>query len=156
MKEIEGNLIEMTLKGNFDIIAHGCNCFCTMNSGIAKALRETWSGVYDADCETVSGDYNKLGTMTKYYTAVPYDEKDEKPIEILNCYTQYRYGRDKVYVDYDAITMCMNKIAHEYKDKKIGLPMIGCGLAGGDWNIVRTIIMSRLKGMDVTIVKLKQ
>ena len=34
-KEIEGNLISLALAGNFDVIAHGCNCFCTMQSGIA-------------------------------------------------------------------------------------------------------------------------
>jgi O-acetyl-ADP-ribose deacetylase (regulator of RNase III) len=46
----------------------------------------------------------------------------------------------------------MRKINHQYPRKKIGLPKIGCGLAGGDWNIVRQIIERELIDMDVTIV----
>jgi len=30
--------------------------------------------------------------------------------------------------------------AHEYKGMKIGLPLIGAGLAGGDWNVIEKII----------------
>lgn len=45
MKEIEGDLIQMALNGDFDIIAHGCNCFNTMRSGIAKTIIDTWNGV---------------------------------------------------------------------------------------------------------------
>ena len=41
---------------------------------------------------------------------------------------------------------------HANFGKSIGLPKIGCNLAGGDWNIVREIIRRELKDMDVTIV----
>ena len=46
----------------------------------------------------------------------------------------------------------LKKINHEYKGKRIGLPKIGCGLANGDWNVVKKIIEDRLKDCDVTIV----
>ena len=37
IKYIKGDLIKLAQKGKFDIIAHGCNCFCTMGAGIAIA-----------------------------------------------------------------------------------------------------------------------
>ena len=154
MKEIEGNLVEITLNGEFDVIGQGCNCFNTQNSGIAKSIRDIWSEVYEVDCQTKKGDYNKLGTVSIYHTKTRFD----KPLDIINCYTQYNYGREvgKIYVNYDAVAMCMDKINYFYSGKRLGLPLIGCGLAGGDWNIVKDIIKSRLTDVDVTIVKLKQ
>lgn len=159
MKEVEGNLINMTLNGEFDVIAHGCNCFCTMNSGIASSLRDVWEGIYIIDCQTQKGDYNKLGTYSMFATNINKNtDKDPAILHVLNCYTQFDYGRnkDKIYVNYDAIAMCMDKINHNFKGLKIGLPMIGCGLANGDWNIVKDIIKTRLKDMDVTIVYLNR
>ena len=41
-KEVKGDLIKLTLEGEFDVIAHGCNCFCTMGSGIAVAMKNTF------------------------------------------------------------------------------------------------------------------
>lgn len=52
--------------------------------------------------------------------------------------------------------MCLRKINHQFHDKRIGLPLIGAGLAGGDWNIIEKIIGKELKDMDVTIVKFKK
>ena len=28
-QEIEGDLIKLAQEGKFDVIAHGCNCFCS-------------------------------------------------------------------------------------------------------------------------------
>lgn len=36
MKTIQGNFIHLAQNGEFDLIVHGCNCFCTMGAGIAK------------------------------------------------------------------------------------------------------------------------
>jgi O-acetyl-ADP-ribose deacetylase (regulator of RNase III) len=40
----------------------------------------------------------------------------------------------------------------EFTGKKIGLPLIGAGLAGGDWTIIEKIIEEELEGEDVTVV----
>jgi O-acetyl-ADP-ribose deacetylase (regulator of RNase III) len=47
----------------------------------------------------------------------------------------------------------MRKINHLFKGNTIGLPMIGAGLAGGDWNRIKKIIEEELDAMDVWIVK---
>jgi len=33
MKAIKHNLIHLAHNGEFDLIVHGCNCFCTMGAG---------------------------------------------------------------------------------------------------------------------------
>lgn len=40
MNIVHGDLIQLALAGQFDVIIHGCNCFCTMGAGIAKAIRQ--------------------------------------------------------------------------------------------------------------------
>ena len=75
---------------------------------------------------------------------------------VINAYTQYYYGRNSlashIPLDYDALTLCLRKINYIFKGKHIGLPQIGCGLAGGDWNLVKEIIQKELCDMNITIV----
>ena len=40
MKTTNGNLITKAIKGDFDVIVHGCNCFHNMGGGIAKQVRD--------------------------------------------------------------------------------------------------------------------
>jgi hypothetical protein len=82
------------------------------------------------------------------------------PIIVVNSYTQFRYGPNhadgnKMPVDYDAIRLCMRKINYLFAGKIIGLPKIGAGLAGGDWNIIREIIIEELPRLDICIVNYK-
>lgn len=168
MKIIKGDLIRLAKKGKFDVIAHGCNCFCTQKSGIAKQMvKEFDTDSYNLELNG-KGDCNKLGQIDykKIYEEKEYfggkwvyypDEKEfmtGKSLIIVNCYTQYKYGTDKNYLDYEALTLCMRKINHIFKGKKIGLPWIGCGLAGGDKNKVLDIFVKELMDVDLTIVEL--
>lgn len=142
MKIIQGNLVKAAKQGRFDVIAHGCNCFCTMGSGIAKEIKAVFPRAYAVDCETKKGDKSKLGG----YTVAHYSK-----VDILNCYTQFTYGKG-IHVDYEAIRSCMKRINKQYAGKRVGLPKIGCGLAGGCWGVVLQIIQEELKDCDVTIM----
>jgi O-acetyl-ADP-ribose deacetylase (regulator of RNase III) len=50
----------------------------------------------------------------------------------------------------------MRKINHRFKGKHIGLPKIGAGLAGGDWDRIKKIIQSELTDCIVTVVIYKK
>jgi O-acetyl-ADP-ribose deacetylase (regulator of RNase III) len=152
-KEIEGNLIDMALDGQFDLIGHGANCFCKMGSGIAKEIAARIPDAVRADNETKKRDITKLGNFT--YGRV-FNSMNEITGYILNLYTQYNYGTDSIKVDYEALTLCMRKINNVYKDYTIGLPLICSGLAGGNWNRIKNIIQTELVDMDVTIVHFKK
>jgi O-acetyl-ADP-ribose deacetylase (regulator of RNase III) len=147
MKYLNGDLIQLAKQGMFDVIGHGCNCFHTMGRGIAKSMKEAFPEIDMADKCSRYGDEKKLGT----FTYVDYGN-----VVVLNLYTQYRYGSEKDYIDYGAIRDSMKNIKKRYSGRKIGLPMIGSGLAGGDWSRISEIIEEELDNEDVTIVKYKK
>jgi O-acetyl-ADP-ribose deacetylase (regulator of RNase III) len=152
MKEIQGNLLTLAKEGNFDVIIHGCNCFNTMSGGIAKQIKEHFPSAYAVDMETVKGDVNKLGSFTSstQFTI----EGDE--FKIINAYTQYNFDATSKPFDYEALTLVLRKLNLILKpDARIGLPQIGAGLAGGQWDYILEIIKNELKGRNVTIVYFK-
>lgn len=134
----KGDLLKIARENqNIDVIVHGCNCFKTMNSGIAKQIRAEYPQACGADTQySTKGEKAKLGTYSKC------DSGDG--FEIINGYTQYRYGTDKMHVDYDAIRTLFRTLNSEYKGKVIAFPKIGAGLAGGNWNIIIDIINTEL------------
>ena len=147
LKYVKGDLLQMALDGQFDVIGHGCNCFVNMGKGIAKGIKQKFPEAYRADRQTEKGDKSKLGTITC---------AEQHGIIVVNCYSQYGYGRmfgGGPPVDYEAIRNCMKEIKERFSGKRIGLPLIGCGLAGGDWDIVSEIIATELADENVTIVR---
>ena len=147
MKIINGDLITLAEEGVFDVIIHGCNCLCNMASGIAKTIKDKYPEAYVTDCETTKGDKEKLGQ----YTSVEVGHKNR--FTIVNAYTQYAYTRLDRDVDYDAVKCVFALIKSDFAGKRIGYPLIGAGLAGGDWNVIETIINQELEGEDHTLVK---
>ena len=156
MKYIDGDLLRFCRAGKFDVMAHGCNCHNQMGSGIARQVREQCPEAYMKDRLTIPGDRSKMGTIT--YAEIEPKASRDLAFTCVNMYTQYNYTKDKVDVDYVAVRRCMKKLRGLFFDKKIGLPLIGAGLAGGDWRIIEQIIKEELEDhdMDVTIVRFKQ
>ena len=144
MKTVQGDLIKLALEGQFDVIVHGCNCFCSMGAGIARTIRLTFPEAYEADLKTTSGDKHKPGTIS-------WAKHDA--ITIVNAYTQYHYSGKPPLVDYDAVRSCFKIIKREFSGLRIGYPAIGAGLAGGDWKIISKIIDEELEGEDHTFVE---
>lgn len=133
------NVIPELIAGNYDVFAHGCNCFCTMGAGIAKSLKKQFPTIYAADKKTKNGDKSKLGTI------IPVEIIDNK--YIINAYTQYDYGGMGKNADYKAIKKCMeeiNKFMNDKNLKHLVLPKIGAGLAGGNWDTIERIILETI------------
>ena len=167
---IDGDLITFAKEGKFDVIAHGCNCLSKMGAGIAPQMAKAF-GCDQFEMETWGADISKLGNID-YQTFVLgknsiwnlwYADNDlnEPELTVVNAYTQFSYGRnhsDGVLVpfDYEAFTICMRKINHRFKGKHIGMPKIGAGLAGGNWNRIEHIINTELRDCEVTIVNYKK
>ena len=130
-------------------IIHGCNCFRSFGAGIAKSIKERYPKAYEADLNTGHGDKNKLG----HYSYVKLS--DDKTI--INAYTQYAYGRNKVNADYDAIRKVFILLEEKYRNSNmlIGIPMIGAGLAGGDWEKISAIINNVTPSLNIILYVLK-
>lgn len=147
MNKVYGDLIGMAEHGDFDVIVHGCNCFCTMGAGIAKQIKQHFPEAYDSDCRfSCKGDKKKLG----YFSYAIH-----KNITIVNAYTQYNYS-GKNNADYKAIRSVFRNIKSKFHGKRIGYPLIGAGLAGGDWSIISKIIDEELEGENHTLVIYKK
>jgi O-acetyl-ADP-ribose deacetylase (regulator of RNase III) len=152
-----GDLCQALLDGEVNVIGHQANCFNTMNSGVAKAIKLAFPDAWEADQETVKGDKGKFGDLSlgiHYY--------DEGGIgAIYNLYGQYNYGYDqKGYTDYSkleqALTVMRDDLLTGNGPWHVGFPKIGAGLGGGDWDTIAEIIDKLFDGFDVTIYVLRE
>lgn len=140
----KGNLLNAPV----DVIIHQCNCFLTMGAGIAKQIALKWPLVLEADKRTIRGDRRKLGSFTMTHSI------HGRPT-IFNLYSQYGMGgrSPDTSTNYVAMAEGMKAISdHLMANARlivgepliIGLPRIGCGLAGGRWEVVEQIILEEL------------
>lgn len=146
--EVEGNLITLAKEGAFDVITHGCNCYSAMGAGIAPQMAKAF-GCDEYLMEKWGPSVNKLGCIDWEY----FENEDGPTIIVVNSYTQHHFSsKFGPPLDYEALTLCMRKINYQFKGKHIGLPQIGAGLAGGDWERIKTIIQTELNDCNVTVV----
>lgn len=148
-----GDLCDALADGEVDAIGHQANCFNTMNSGVAKAIRVRFPQAYEADCETVKGDRSKLGDCTVAIGGSGL---------IYNLYGQYNYGYDaKGYTDYTALQSALIEMRDDLLTGRgfevVGFPKIGAGLGGGDWDTIEEIINDIFEGyFEVVIYVLRE
>ncbi|MGX4585352.1 macro domain-containing protein [Paenibacillus chitinolyticus] len=144
VKIVQGNLMEAAE----DIIGHQVNCMGVMGAGLAKLIKRDYPEVfkqYKLSCS------NK-GELLGHCQIVP--TKNEKCI--ANLFGQYGYGVQKRHTDYIALRGALNELKSlaMKSGQSIALPYnIGCGLAGGDWDIVGQIIEEVFIDYDVTLYK---
>lgn len=136
------------------IIAHGVNCVGGFGSGVAGIIAQKYPQVRAKYLEK----FNKQGWELGDVQMVPVMGNIKKPIYIANCATQKEYfPRDRVHADYEAIEKCMIKVKEFAKrtNRKVSIPKIGAGLAGGDWKIIEGIINKVFNDYDIYVYYLK-
>jgi O-acetyl-ADP-ribose deacetylase (regulator of RNase III) len=115
-----------------------------MGAGIAFQVAKRFPAAYDVYMKQRESGGLKLGEITFAEVA---------PLKyIVNANTQFSCGGDKRYVDYEAIAKCFEKVKAmaEVIEGVTGVkldivfPMIGAGLAGGNWKIIETIILETI------------
>ena len=142
---IKGDLLENP--SHFDGISHGCNCFHSFGAGVARYVRDKFIDAWKADLDTKKGDRTKLGT----YSFFEYPD-----FTIFNLYTQYKYTRHEVDVDYSAVESVFSRLNENQKGKHIAIPLIGAGLADGDWDRISNIIEKNTPDLQITAFILPQ
>lgn len=143
VSEINANVFVHFESGNYDALLHCANCFHIMGGGVAAVISYRYPEAHEADKQTPYGLIDKLGTYSKAKTSFG---------EVINLYGQFDIGTDKIRADYDAIKKGMELINKDYAGKKICLPKIGSGLAGGDWTIIRQILDESTPDVELTII----
>lgn len=150
VKIVSGNLLD----AKEDRICHQVNCQGVMNSGVAKAIRDKWHGVYyeyENHCYE-RGSMSLLGTVQ--YISV------ERGRDVVNMFSQNDYGYDgRRYTSYDAFYKCLETIAKDNPDDDVSFAFpykIGCDRGGASWNVIYAMICDVLGDRDVTIYKLEE
>jgi O-acetyl-ADP-ribose deacetylase (regulator of RNase III) len=137
MKIIEGDITNAT-EG---FIIHQVNCRDVMGSGVAKALFTKWP-IVKKQYHVFNKRFverNVLDRLLGSLDIIPVSTETS----VINAYTQNYFGNDgKQYTDYDAIRKVFNFISNNIDlSNGIAIPyMYGCGLGGGDWDVVSQII----------------
>jgi len=126
------------LSADADVILQQVNCRNAMGAGLAKSIYTKWPVVkekYHEYCDQIGDPFTLLGD-------VQIVRAPELPFDVANVFGQLNYGRQKLcYTSYDALRAAFSELACRYKGKVIALPYgFGCGLAGGDWDTVLSII----------------
>lgn len=149
IKIVSGNILD----AKEDLICHQVNCYGVMGSGVAKAIREKWPEVYrnyKGYCYDHGPTY-LMGTCL----LVPINNGNQA---VVNMFAQNSYGRDdRRYTSYDSFYNCLEFIDETVsRHCSIAFPYgIGCGLGGGNWNIIHAMIEDVLDERDVVIYKLE-
>lgn len=155
IKIIDGNLLDFP--NGIDFIAHSCNTQNIMGGGIARQIKDRYPNAYSADCHAMMNNDNQLG----WYSFAVTDATQNKGI--YNMYTQDKIGGNRA-VNYEAFYVALNKVVDhiewqmksEDEEKILGLPWgISCGLAGGSWNVIFSMINDILidRNLKTYIVK---
>jgi O-acetyl-ADP-ribose deacetylase (regulator of RNase III) len=149
---VEGDLLKLFEQGEFDAIVHGCNCFHSMSGGIARVIASRYPQTEEADLATNFGDPTKLGQIDP----VTVTRDDLSQGIVINAYTQYNPGAD---FNYDAIRKVFFNLSKYVRRQQIdrefrlGVPAIGSGIAGGDWEVISQMVSNSLVGTGSTLVE---
>jgi len=159
MRVIKGDLIALAQAGEFDLIVHGCNCFCSFGAGIALQIRKAFPAAWESDQASEKGAATKLGAVD----FVPCVPQSGQFVVVANAYTQFRYWGKGPKTDYGAVRECFREVKLFCEDHRktygtmvplrIGYPRIGAGLGGGDWAYIARIIDEELNDENHTLVE---
>jgi O-acetyl-ADP-ribose deacetylase (regulator of RNase III) len=136
MDQTKGNVLDVA-EG---IIAHGCNALGVMGAGIAKQVKQRYPEAFrvykqaERESGLVLGDVSFAQVGHKLW--------------IANIITQERiYGaKGECLADLDAIEAGFAKVAIKARELglRVEMPLVGCGLAGGEWADVQPRILAGL------------
>jgi O-acetyl-ADP-ribose deacetylase (regulator of RNase III) len=142
-----GDVCEALRKGEIDVLIHGCNAQGVMGSGIAKQIKEQFPLAYTI-YKRQERHYGL--SLSNFSTAKIEDNKF-----IVNLITQDQYlPRGVCHLDYDALELGLKEIDKLFHCGKIGMPKIGAGLAGGDWEKIEGIINEVFKERTIYVYEL--
>lgn len=142
IKIINGDAITALLNGEIDFLVHQSNSVGGFGSGIAGQIRKRIPEAYEAYKE----NYDKF--ISHGHKHIPLGSLSYGG-GVIHLHSQLNYGRGKRHTNYGAMACGLEKVymhvsCYENKDPretKIGLPyLMGCGLGGGDWEIVYELI----------------
>lgn len=126
------------------IILHQVNCCNAFGAGfagyLAKHAPHVKQDYHDFVIDNAKSGITKSALLGQYCLS----EYDNKTV-VAHVFSQCYYGNSrktgKCYTDYESLEFALSNLRMNYPNVTIICPQyIGCGLAGGDWNIVSKIL----------------
>jgi len=155
MKELNyiiGDATNPTGQGN-KIICHICNDIGLWGKGFVLAISKQWPEPQQQFLNWYKGRANNSFDQGQVHFVKV--EHTPEEIWIANMIAQHgvKSTENGPPIRYEAVEMCLEKVAKNAKNKKasIHMPRIGCGLAGGKWDEIETIIQKTLSLQDIPV-----
>lgn len=163
IKHVEGNILESPEN---QIIIQQVNCSNAMGKGVAKAIYEKYPFVKEQYHQYCNGTFLSQDGGKKRPEELLGDvfmaRSEDCKRCVLNIFGQLTFlkyrEKSRCLTDYDAFQKALNEIAAYFIGCEVTFAVpygIGCGLAGGDWNIVSKMINDTLgTAFDVVYYKI--
>lgn len=137
MKTIVGDITTI----DRGVIVHQTNCMGIMGGGLAAQIRQKWPHVNEAyvhHCHIARNERWKLLGTVQFIPVSPY-------LTVANAFGQLDTSSHAAHcaTDYLALGECLRTIRKVYDGKllEVYFPYkIGCGLGGGDWDVVLQLL----------------
>ncbi len=146
------------------VIAHCCNDIGGWGAGFVVALSKKWQsperqyrGWFKQGAQWDDGD---LRSKREFVLGATQLVKVDNDCYVANIIGQHgvRRRRGDTPIRYDALRQGLHDVGTWAKkeNRPVAMPRIGSGLAGGDWNIIASIITEELceRGVSVTVYDL--
>lgn len=146
---IVGDATEPQVEGP-KFIGHVVNTLGAWGAGFVMALSSKWDRPERKYKEWTKLSWFKLGRAQQVWVA------ENTWVYNLLAQDGLPNAKRRVVIDYVALESALEFMADaaHRKGASIHLPRIGCGLAGGDWDTVESIIETTCKELDVYVYDL--
>ena len=152
IKYIKGDATEPIVIGDkYSVICHCCNALGAWGKGFVVPLGKKYPIAREKYLKFIkmTKEENRLGSVSF--------AKVTDNIIVANIIGQfYTYPKDgKIPLDYEALEKGFRNVIELFQTNNIPLtihmPKIGCGLAGGDWNVVEKIIKNTFINENIEV-----
>jgi len=118
------------------VVGHFCNCVGGFG-GLAGKIKKKWPAVFEQYKNTI----DSVDLRVSLLGTIDITRVDKSSLYVCNMYTQYDYGTNERKTEYGSVKFALRALRSYACGMHIYLPFnCGCGLGGGDWNIVKKII----------------
>ena len=129
------------------VICHFCNCLGAFG-GLAGAIGRKWPSVKESYLKSIRDNENKTHNLLG---TIDITRVDALPFYVVNAFTQYDFGPGRK-TEYSAVKSALKSLRQHASGLDIYLPYkVGCGLGGGDWEIVLKIINEVFENYNKTV-----
>lgn len=176
IRYLKGDATSPQAKGT-KFIVHICNTEGKWGAGFVMAVSRRWPITRDLFLRWYNGKLRKIecfghvecSFQSKFALGAVQFVHVQRDVVVCNMVAQkgIKTGSSGPPIRYDALKRCLTEVANEVRSYSgtvrgygiersvsIHMPRIGCGLAGGKWELVEPLARDAFAGLDVCVYDL--